>query len=286
MSPDTAFDQHRPMLVGIASRMLGNTPDADDVVQDAFVRWQAAASDAIDSPRKFLATVVTRLCLDHLKSARRRREELRAELPEAAGEAEVARDPEQVIALADALSAAFFVLLERLTPLERAVFLLAEGFEFAHAEIAAMVGRSEESCRQLLRRARQRLAMDRPSPHPRGGDRELVRRFVTACTAGDVEGLLELLTEDAVLVVESAAPQASYGRVRAFERPIRGAAVVARFLVAVQLQAPPTMRHGVVESLGGPAVVVYEAGRVHSLLRLDLKGGRIRRIGVAVAPVP
>jgi len=283
MSRDTAFDQHRPMLLGIASRMLGNAPDADDVVQDAFVRWQATDAEAIDSPRNFLATIVTRLCLDHLKSARRRHEELRAEPPDAPG---TGVDPEQTMALADALSAAFFVLLDRLTPVERAVFLLVEGFDFSHAEIAAIVGRSEESCRQLLRRARQRLATERPSPRPRGGDRKIVRRFLAACIAGDVEGLLGLLTDDAVLAVESAGPQATYGRVRAFQRPIRGAAVVARFLVAVQRQAPATIRHAVVESLGVPAVLMYERGRVHSLLRLELEGGRIRRIGVAVAPVP
>src|SRR3712207_531200 len=161
MTRDEIFEQHRSLLFGLAYRMLGSVMDAEDVVQDAFLRWHAATAkegaSTVHSPRTYLCTIVTRLCIDHLRSARAQREAyVGVWLPEPI----VAPDPSDLSAeveLAESLSLAFLTLLERLRPLERAVFLLRQVFDYEYAEIASIVGKSEENCRQIMRRARAHL---------------------------------------------------------------------------------------------------------------------------------
>lgn len=162
MSRDEVFDRNRPLLFSMAYRMTGSVMDAEDAVQEAYLRWQRASEDEVRSPSAYLSKVVTRLCIDRLRSARVRREQyvgpwlpeplLGEQAKEIAGKAE----------LEDSLSMAFLVLLESLTPVERAVFLLREVFAYEYAEIASLVGKSEANCRQISRRARQSLAARRP----------------------------------------------------------------------------------------------------------------------------
>src|SRR5213593_1705326 len=162
-SPDrlTTFNEYRSLLFSIAYRMLGTVADAEDMLQDAFIRWQQAPRDEIRSPKAFLVTIVTRLCINHLQSARVQRETYVGEwLPEPLV-TEPGSDVSRIVEVDESVSMAVLLLLERLTPVERAVFLLAEIFDYTHAEIARMLGISDANCRQLLRRARQHVRMER-----------------------------------------------------------------------------------------------------------------------------
>ncbi|HVV45326.1 MAG TPA: sigma-70 family RNA polymerase sigma factor [Bryobacteraceae bacterium] len=176
-----AFDQYRSLLFSVAYRMLGSIADAEDMLQETFIRWQQAADPEIQSPRAFLVTIISRLCINHLQSARVRREEYAGEwLPEPIVTGPD-NDPSGMVRIDESLSMAFLVLLERLTPVERAVFLLREVFEYEYSEIAAALGLREANCRQILRRARQHVSTMRPrfkaSPEKHG---DLAERFLDA----------------------------------------------------------------------------------------------------------
>jgi RNA polymerase sigma-70 factor (ECF subfamily) len=206
----------REFAFSIAYRMLGSVAEAEDVVQEALIRLEAARP--VDNERAFLTTVTTRLSIDVLRSARVRREAYVGEwLPEP-----LVEDPDLVEAEED-VSLAALVLLERLAPIERAVFVLRESFDFAFSEIASIVERSEDNCRQILSRARRRVADDRPrfdaDPSER---RTLAARFLAAAREGDLDGLVALLAPNAVLVGDGG------GRARAIPKPMYGAAAVAR----------------------------------------------------------
>src|SRR4030081_3764305 len=156
------FDQYRSLLFSIAYRMIGSVADAEDMLQETFIRWQQSTEANIESPRAFLVTIISRLCINHLQSARVRREEYVGEwLPEPIV-TDPSSDPFGIIKVDESLSMAFLVVLERLTPIERAVFLLREVFEYEYAEVAAVLGQSETNCRQILRRARQHVSAMRP----------------------------------------------------------------------------------------------------------------------------
>src|SRR5215208_5389379 len=185
-----AFDRHRQLLFSIAYRMLGSVADAEDVMQESYLRWRRASEREVRSPKAYLSTVVTRLCLDHLRSARARRVRYVGPwLPEPLV-TEPSPDASEVTALDESLSMAFLVLLESLTPTERAVFLLREVFDYDYGEISRLVGKSEANCRQIARRARQSVAARRPR-FERSAEQEehLVERFLEACASGDMEGL-------------------------------------------------------------------------------------------------
>jgi RNA polymerase sigma-70 factor (ECF subfamily) len=243
----------RPRLLGIAYRLIGSRSEAEDVVQEALLRAHRAAPADIESPGAYLATITTRLAIDHLRSARVRRESYVGPwLPEPIA-ADPASDAASQAVLHDTLSMAFLVVLETLSPDERAVLVLHDVFAYAHAEIAVMLERSVPSCRQLLRRARQRLAAGeaRADVDPARRD-EVVRRFVAACTGGDLDAFLALLTTDAVLVFDGGAEVRTAAR-----HPIRGAERVGRFLAYV-MGRRAAGRNVVVTTLnGGPAVLVY-----------------------------
>lgn len=273
------FDQHRPLLFSIAYRMLGSVMDAEDVVQEAFLRWQRASGGEIRAPKSYLSTVVTRLSIDRLRSAKVRREEYVGPwLPEpiATGEGS---DVAGAVALDETLSMAFLVLLESLTPVERAVFLLREVFDYDYAEIASLVGKSEDNCRQISRRARQSVAARRPrfESSPEQQER-LTERFVEACSTGDMPALLELLAEDITLWSDGG------GRVRAALNPIYGPEKVTRFLLGVLRKTPPTFVSRLARVNGQPGIVGYVEGRPASVLTLDTESGRIRAIRIVVNP--
>src|SRR5258708_2533145 len=193
----TGFESHRGPLFSVAYRMLGSVADAEDTVQDAFLRWQRASETDVRSPKAFLVTVVSRLCINHLQSARVQREAYVGEwLPEPLvtdRRGDVSRTAE----VDEAVSMAMLLMLERLTPVERAVFLLSEIFDYTHAEIAGILGITAVNGRQLLKRARQRVRMERPRFSPSGPQHtELLERFYRAAGNGDMDGLLALLSSD------------------------------------------------------------------------------------------
>src|SRR4029453_12165069 len=197
-NPPIRFDEHRAALFAVAYRMLGSVADAEDIVQDAFLRWREAPRDDVESPRAYLTTIVTRLCIDHLRSARGRREEYVGPwLPEPVVAVEPPAEPGE---MAESCSMAFLVLLESLTPAERAALLLREVFDYEYAEVATILGKSEANCRQLVRRARERIAKGRPRFDASVAQREqMTERFMAACATGDMEGLLGLLSDDITL---------------------------------------------------------------------------------------
>jgi RNA polymerase sigma-70 factor (ECF subfamily) len=216
------FEAHRPLLFSIAYRMLGSASEAEDVVQDAWLRARQDEHADVRSARSYLTTIVTRLCIDHLRSAERTRMEYPGPwLPEPLAE------PNQESAeLASSLTTAFLVLLEQLAPTERAVFLLREVFELDFGEIARSIGKSEANTRQILKRARTRLHESRPRfTASRRESEEIVRRFRDACVTGNVEDLMGVLHADARLVADGG------GKASAATRPVLGADRVTKFVL-------------------------------------------------------
>ena len=224
------FEHARPRLLGLAYRMLGTVADAEDVVQEAYLRWHGADRDAVDRPDAWLTTVTTRLALDRLKSAQRRREEYVG--PWLAEPVLVAPGPEEAAELADSLTLGFLAVLDRLTPTERAVFLLADVFAVPFPEIAEAVGKTPAACRQVAVRARNRLreSTTATSPSstpsvPSASDRRIIEEVLVAVALGDMAGVIERLAPDALCVSDGGAER------RAARRPVVGAERVARFLV-------------------------------------------------------
>ena len=249
----TTFDAERPRLLGLAYRMTGSLADAEDVVQDAWLRWSTAEVSAIDNPAAWLTTVATRLCLDRVRTADRRRADYVGEwLPEPVA---TSRGPEETAELAESLTLGFLVLLDRLSPTERAVFLLADVFGEPYAAIGDTVGKSEVACRQIASRARRKVHEERRGPPP-DDDPELLNRLIGAVLAGDSDGLLDLLDPDVVLVSDGGPDR------HAARRPVLGADRVARLVLNIARRAG-----------GGDAAIVEVNGR--SSLVLDPPAGRI-----------
>jgi RNA polymerase sigma-70 factor, ECF subfamily len=222
------YEELRPLMFSIAYRMVGSASDAEDIVQEAFLRFhrESGKGTAIDSPKAYLSAITTRLAIDHLRSARVRRERYFGTwLPEP-----VLTDPGSDVTehaeTADSLSMAFLVLLESLTPIERAVFLLREVFDYEYEEIATVVGKSEENCRQIAVRARRQIEAKRPRfEASRKRREELARRFFEAVMNGDTTGLIDLLAADVVVYADGG------GKGPAFPRPVHGRDKVARLLL-------------------------------------------------------
>ena len=274
------FDQYRSLLFSIAYRMIGSVADAEDMLQETFIRWQQSADDKIESPRAFLVTIISRLCINHLQSARVRREEYVGEwLPEPIV-TDPTSDPFAIIKVDESLSMAFLVLLERLAPIERAVFLLREVFEYEYSEIANIVGQSEANCRQILRRARQHVSAMRPRfevPEPKRTD--LLERFLTAVGTGEMTGLIDLLSKDVVLHSDGG------GKGLAVPNEVRGADKVARgILGSLKRLVPATLVRKLVRINGAPGLVNYLDGKPHSVLTLDVQNGRIQNIYIVTNP--
>jgi RNA polymerase sigma-70 factor (ECF subfamily) len=274
------FDQYRSLLFSIAYRMLGTVADAEDMLQETFIRWQQSTDDAIRSPRAFLVTIMSRLCINHLQSARVQREEYVGQwLPEPIV-TDPSSDPFGIIKVDESLSMAFLLLLERLTPIERAVFLLREVFEYEYSEIAAVLGQNEVNCRQILRRARQHVTALRPRfETSEQKQNDLLQSFLKAVETGDAEGLVALLSNDVVLRSDGG------GKAVAVPNPVRGAGKVARgILGGLRRFVPKTMVRRLARINGEQGFVNYLNGKPHSVLTLDTAGGRIRAIYVVTNP--
>lgn len=263
-----AFDTHRQFLVGVAYRMLGSIAEAEDVVQDAFLRWRDHTAN-VDDPRAYLATIVTRLCLDRLKSARARREEyVGTWLPEP-----LIEEPTQGAEVADDVSVALMLTLERLSPLERAAFLLHDVFDVDYVRIAETLERSEAACRQLVARAREHVRDGRPrferSPE---AEQRLVGAFATAMMSGQLDGLETILAEDAVLYSDGG------GKRKAALNPIFGRDRILRFLHGIQKKSHATIEAARPVRINGLPGFVLRIEDGLETLAIEVRGDAITAI--------
>jgi len=278
------YEPLRPLLFSIAYRMLGTVSDAEDIVQEAFLRYHRAAAgrDGVDSPKAFLSAVTTRLCIDHLRSARLRREAYVGEwLPEPLLTDTAAPDPAGAAEQADSLSMAFLLLLERLTPVERAVFLLHDVFGYGYDEIAGIVGKSEDNCRQLALRARRRVGEGRPRFEASRSKREkLAGQFFRAVGDGDMDGLVSMLAEDVVVYGDSGGIGPSW------PRPITGRGNVSRLLLGIggqMRQVGITIRP--TEINGQPGAMFLDAdGNLTNVFVLDIADGQVAAVRSVINP--
>ncbi|MFJ3037935.1 RNA polymerase sigma-70 factor [Streptomyces tendae] len=285
MTTDTAtdvFEEHRPVLLGVAYRMLGRLADAEDVVQEAWLRWSGADRSAVREPRGYLVRVTTRLAVDRLRQVKSRGETYVGPwLPEpyVTDFGDAVPDAAERAVLADSVSLAVLVVLESLSPLERAVFVLREAFGYPYAEIAAMLERGEAAVRQLAGRARKHVDERRPrydvDPAQR---RDLTERFLAAAAEGDLAGLLATLAPDVRLVGDSG------GRSKAPLRVLESADKVGRFLFAVAQQGVPDATFHFLELNGGPALLVRSGGKPDSVLQVDVADGRIQAVYIIRNP--
>ena len=269
-----AFESHRALLVAHAYRMLGDLGRSEDMVQEAWLRWDGRQVE-VDSPRAYLVTLVTRLCFNELDSAKTRREESRSDrLPEP-----VDLDAGGIgrVELLDQVSMAFLVVLQRLTPAERAVLLLRDVFDFDYQEIAALVGKSEPACRKLLERARQNVVAEKrlfsasPEAH-----RRLLSAFTQAASAGDLQALVAMLAEDAVLITDGGPEGRRVAGIRNLQAPLKGAARIAAFISATARSSD--LEAEVHELNGQPALVFYDNDGPFAALLLAVADDRIHRV--------
>ncbi len=281
---DELLDELRPAAFAIAYRMLGSVSEAEDVVQEALLRFHRARQTGpeIESPRAFVATVTTRLAIDELRSARARREQYVGEwLPEPVL-TDSPDDPARHAEMADSLSLALLVLLESLSPEQRAVLLLRDVFDYGYEEIARIVGKSEANVRQLASRARAHVEQSRPRfQSSREQREELARRFFAAVQDGDLAGLEALLAHDAVLTGDGG------GKVPALARPLRGRNRVARALlgwVRVASRVPGVSMRAV-EVNGTPGALLFDPdGRLVGVWAIETAGGEIAAVNSIVNP--
>jgi RNA polymerase sigma-70 factor, ECF subfamily len=278
MSMTETFESYRPYLFSVAYRMLGSAMDAEDAVQETYLRAQATPLESIVSPKAYLTTILTRLCVDQLHLARRQRETyIGPWLPEPISTAPSAEsaNPEERVDTYESISLAFLMLLEQLQPVERAVFLLREVFEYDYAEIAGFLGKSEMACRQAFSRAKKHLADHRPRfPASPDTHRQMMANFINATQAGDMTGLMNLLAEDVTLWADGG------GKVRgAATRPIVGREAVARFAIGTTRRNLPTFPEGtrleVSDVNGRPALVVRAGSRALVVLTIEVEEDRI-----------
>ena len=260
--------------------MLGSHADAEDAVQETFLRWQNAPNEDIQTAKAYLSTILTRLCIDQLRSARRQREVYVGPwLPEPM----LTSDQKHATAnveLAESLTMAFLVLLESLSPVERAAFLLHEVFDFDYKETAEVVGKTEANCRQMIHRAKGHISSRHHRFDPSREETERVaNEFIEAAQNGDLSRLMKLFSPDAVLLSDGG------GKVRAALNPIHGADAIARFVTGVvKKNLPPDAVHAPAEVNGQPAFVTWIRGQRASVTVLDIRDGLIRHVFVVVNP--
>ncbi|MER5665060.1 RNA polymerase sigma-70 factor [Streptomyces mirabilis] len=285
MTIDTAtevFEEHRPVLMGVAYRMLGRVADAEDVVQEAWLRWSGADRTEVREPRAYLVRIATRLAVDRLRQVRSRNEAYVGPwLPEpyVTDFGDTVPDTAERAVLADSVSLAVLVVLESLSPLERAVFVLREAFGYPYADIAAVLDRGEPAVRQLAGRARKHVEERRPRYEVDPAERrDLTERFLTAAAGGDLEGLMSLLAPDVRLIGDSG------GLSKAPLRVIETADKVGRFLYAIAQQGVPDLSYRSLELNGGAALLVLSGDKPDSTLQLDVVDGRIQCIYIVRNP--
>ncbi len=278
------FEAHRDRLFGLAYQMTGSVSDAEDVVQETWIRWQRADTATIESPEGWLVRVATNVSLDRLRSAQRRRElYVGSWLPEplvgrwdpSGPSAGPGGDPGDRVVDAESLTLAFLVVLDELRPEDRAVFLLHEVFAYPYDEIADVVGRSPAACRQAVSRARQRIERSGAlHPRPKDADEEaLLARVVEALTAGDIGAVMGYLAPDVVVVSDGGSER------RAARRPVVGPHRAARLLVNLAKRVPEDAELVLQRFNGDPTIVLREHGELHTTLTFEFdEQGRLRRV--------
>jgi len=292
-TPDAVrvFDEHRGLLVSVAYRILGSVSEAEDAVQETYLRWRKVDPSQVSNPRAFLVRVTTRLAIDRLRRAKARRETYVGPwLPEPIL---TGRDVAEDVALAESVSMAMLVVLETLSPLERAVFVLREAFGMPYAEIADVLGRKDDAVRQLGRRAREHVQERRSRfDTDESEQRRVTERFLEATSTGDLEALVAVLSPEVTLVADGG------GRALAPRRPIRGAEKVARFLLTVATEermarflrsvgSEPIvadLRVSMAPVNGGPGILVVSGDKPISALVLDVSEGVVRTIHLVANP--
>jgi len=278
-----SFESYRSYLFSIAYRMLGSAMDAEDMVQETYLRYQGTPPQTIHSLKAYLTTIITRLCMDQLHLARRKRElYVGPWLPEpilTATTAEAA-DPQERVDIEESISLAFLMLLEQLQPVERAVFLLREVFEYEFAEIASILGKSEAACRRSFSRAKQHLSKHRPRfpPSPQT-HRQLLTSYMQAVQTGEMNTLTHLLAEDVTLWADAG------GKVKqAALRPISGRDAVARFSMGTTRFLPENYRVEIAEVNGQAAVIIRSDGQALFVLTVEVEGERIQTVRIIANP--
>jgi RNA polymerase sigma-70 factor, ECF subfamily len=283
---EESFESYRSYLFAIAYRMLGSAMDAEDMVQETYLRYQTTPPETIRSLKAFLTTILTRLCMDQLQLAHRKREQYIGPwlpepilTPEAAEMAE-AGDPEKRVDMQESISLAFLILLEQLQPFERAVFLLREVFGYEFAEIASMLGKSEAACRRSFSRAKLHLQQHRPRfPASPDTHRQLLTGFLRATQVGDIEALTGLLAEEVTLWADGG------GKARgAATRPVSGRDAVTRFILGTKRFWPEGARVEVEEVNGQASLVIHVGDQAFSVLTIEAEHGRIQTIRILANP--
>ncbi|MEV5320811.1 RNA polymerase sigma-70 factor [Streptomyces sp. NPDC052687] len=274
------FERHRSRLFGLAYRLLGSAEEAEDAVQDAYLRYSGSDRTRIEHPAAWLAKAVTNLCLTRLTSARARRERyVGAWLPEPVITSDGTLGPLESAEQRDAVSLAMLVLLERLTPTERAVYVLREAFGYGHREIAEVLELGGANCRQLYRRAVQRVgeARSRFEPAPER-QRELVASFLAAARDGDLAGLEKLLAAEVTWTSDGG------GKVSAARRPVHGRDKVCRLVLGGAERFAAGLEYTAIEVNGGVGLAAWAGGRLAAVVSFELRGESITQVRVVVNP--
>jgi len=279
---DAAYQRERPYLFSVAYRMTGSASDAEDLVQDAWVRYLDAGSPSVNSLRAYLTTIVSRLALDYLKSARVQRERyIGPWMPEPVLTSDALPGPEESAEQREEISIAFLTLIERLEPEQRVVYVLREGFGLSYEDIGHHLGRSAAACRQMFHRIQRRLSAERlPAIAAGSRHQDVIEQFLTALSTGQVDRVAELLRDDAVWIADGGPNHL------AARRPIVGADRIARGLVGLLSKAPPEMRltWTVAPINGAPALVIRDRGRMNRIIALDVRDGRIGTVRIILNP--
>ncbi|MFT4299117.1 MAG: RNA polymerase sigma-70 factor [Aeromicrobium sp.] len=265
-----AFTDHRPLLFTVAYEMLGTVADAEDVLQEAWVRWADVDLSTVENPRAYLVRIVTRMALNHLRTVQRRREDYIGNwLPEPV---QTVPDIADDVLLAESVSLAMLLVLESLSPAERAVFVLHEVFGYRFTEIARIVDKSEAAVRQIAHRARSHVTARRQRFEPDSEEvREVVGAFLWATISGDVNRLMEVLAPDVVQMSDGG------GKMSAARRPVVGREAVARFSIGIARTNPMDPDLQVMNCNGLPGVLLYREGRLDTVLVFEVSGGLIQR---------
>jgi RNA polymerase sigma-70 factor (ECF subfamily) len=274
------FDEHRSLLFSIAYRMLGSVADAEDMVQETFIRWEQSSDAEVRNPRAFLVTIISRLCINQLQSARVKREEYVGQwLPEPVM-TDRESDPLGVLRLDESLSMALLVLLERLSAMERAVFILREVFDYKYSEIALALGQTEANCRQIFHRAQQQVGSMRQRFQASGREHmRLLEQFVAASRNGDMDGLLQLLSKGVTLHSDGG------GKAVAVPNMVRGAEKVARGLVrGITRVLPKELVFKLAWINGDAGVISYLHGKPFSVLILDVRNALVETVYIVTNP--
>lgn len=271
--PTLAFDSHRRRLQGIAYRMLGSVAEAEEVVQDAWLRWHEADKAAFDSAEAWLVTVVTRLSIDRLRAAKVQREHYIGPWMPEPTLTDGPDTPEQLLERVDNISVAFLAVLERLAPEARAAFLLREVFDADYDEVARMLGKTEAACRQLVHRAKAQVQEARPRFQvPRETHQRLLRAFADAAARGSLQDLKALMAEDVELIGDGG------GKVQTFSKVLRGSQRLAQLYFALWRRMGAAVRMELVDINGEPGLLRFFDGRLESAQTFEIEGERIVRI--------